>query len=286
MKHAYLILAHKNDYTFFSLLKCIDYEENDIFIHMDSKNRGYDPSETESFIKHSSVYHSKSIRCTWGAYSIIKAEVGLLELAVNTGHYSFYHLISGADLPIKPQQTIHEFFDANQGKEFLRFNHPDFRYDDRVRYYHFLQGCLGRKGTILKLLEKNLQKCLGIRRNRNTAFQKGTNWFSVTDSFARYIVSRSEWIRSVFRYTDCADEIFVHTLLLESPFVNNLYHPDFDNDCISIMRFIDWERGCPYVFRNDDYQEILDSPYMFARKFDASVDKAIIDRIAAYVLPQ
>ena len=37
-KHAYLIIAHKNDYTLSSLLKAIDNENNDIFLHMDKKN--------------------------------------------------------------------------------------------------------------------------------------------------------------------------------------------------------------------------------------------------------
>ena len=36
-KHAYIILAHKDDYTFYSLLKMLDHEKNDIFIHMDAK---------------------------------------------------------------------------------------------------------------------------------------------------------------------------------------------------------------------------------------------------------
>ena len=36
-RHAYLILAHKFDYVFCSLLKMIDDERNDIFIHMDKK---------------------------------------------------------------------------------------------------------------------------------------------------------------------------------------------------------------------------------------------------------
>ena len=32
-KHAYLILAHKDDLTFHTLLKMLDYENNDVFVH-------------------------------------------------------------------------------------------------------------------------------------------------------------------------------------------------------------------------------------------------------------
>lgn len=34
-KHAYLILAHKCDYTLQSLISMLDHPMNDIFLHMD-----------------------------------------------------------------------------------------------------------------------------------------------------------------------------------------------------------------------------------------------------------
>lgn len=65
-KHAYLIVAHKDDYTFRSLLQMIDDERNDIFIHMDKKNKEYDETAVTTLLAHSSVKHCKSINCTWG----------------------------------------------------------------------------------------------------------------------------------------------------------------------------------------------------------------------------
>lgn len=37
-KHAYLVIAHKDDLTFRTLLQMLDDVRNDIYIHMDSKN--------------------------------------------------------------------------------------------------------------------------------------------------------------------------------------------------------------------------------------------------------
>ena len=45
------------------------------------------------------------------------------------------------------------------------------------------------------------------------------------------------------------------------------------------MRKIDWERGNPYVWHEKDYDELINSEYLFARKFDENVDKNIIDKI-------
>lgn len=41
-RHAYLVLAHKDDAVFRALLASLDDTSNDIFVHMDIKNTSYD----------------------------------------------------------------------------------------------------------------------------------------------------------------------------------------------------------------------------------------------------
>lgn len=41
-KHAFLIMAHRDDETLYTLLRTLDDPRNDIFIHMDAKNTGWD----------------------------------------------------------------------------------------------------------------------------------------------------------------------------------------------------------------------------------------------------
>ena len=65
-RHAYLILAHKDDYTFYSLLRMLDYEKNDIFIHMDIKNKSFDEDNVKRIINESSVFFSNRTNVTWG----------------------------------------------------------------------------------------------------------------------------------------------------------------------------------------------------------------------------
>lgn len=121
-KHAYLILAHKSDYVLNSLLRLIDDERNDIFIHMDKRNRKYNESKTCSVVKKATIKHCERWKCAWGGYSLVKAELSLLELATKSGNYSYYHLLSGQDLPIKSQDEIHNFFASNYGKEVVQHN--------------------------------------------------------------------------------------------------------------------------------------------------------------------
>lgn len=66
IKQAYLIIAHKDDLTFKTLISMLDDEGNDIFIHMDKKNKKYNNEETESLVKKAKVYHSPRSSVTWG----------------------------------------------------------------------------------------------------------------------------------------------------------------------------------------------------------------------------
>lgn len=283
MKHAYLILSHKSDSLFEHLLGCLDHELNDLFIHMDKRNKGYDEEHTKALLSYSNVYHCASISCNWGAFSLVQAELLLLELATRNGHYDYYHLISGSDLPIKPQEYIHKFFEKEKGKEFVRFQSSEFSFEDRIRYYYPLQETFGKKPSYIARKLLSIQQRLGIQRNKGIKFQKGTQWFSITDSFARYVLSQKDFVNKVFHDTLCPDELFIQTLILNSEFISNLYHQNFDNDTKAIMRHIDWTRGEPYVFRDCDYEELVTSEMLFARKFDPEIDSRIIDKISKYV---
>ena len=54
--------------------------------------------------------------CHMGGWGV-NAELLLLKKAVSVGSYQHYHLLSGADLPIKTQEQIVSFFEANKDKE-------------------------------------------------------------------------------------------------------------------------------------------------------------------------
>ena len=66
MKHAYLIIAHKCNITFYTLLKMIDDKRNDIFIHMDKKNTNFRENDIRALIKHSDVFFTRRINVQWG----------------------------------------------------------------------------------------------------------------------------------------------------------------------------------------------------------------------------
>jgi len=98
MKHAYLIMAHGEPYILERLLKSIDDERNDIFLHADRKWHNFDAGKIQSFVKKSRLFFTPRLDIRWGAFSQIECELSLLKMATGNGKYAYYHLLSGVDI--------------------------------------------------------------------------------------------------------------------------------------------------------------------------------------------
>jgi hypothetical protein len=75
-----------------------------------------------------------------------------------------------------------------------------------------------------------------------------------------------------FRYVDCPDEIFFHTIILNSTFGRNVINDDLR--CIDIS-----EKKGPRIWQKPDFELLAQSNALIARKFDTSVDAEILDLI-------
>lgn len=282
-RQAYLIIAHRYDETLKTLLQMLDRFENDIYIHMDLKNKQFDEDDCKKLIKKSGIFFTKRTSVTWGGYSLVNVELMLLKLATKK-KYNYYHLLSGQDLPIKSGETIQRFFVANQGKEFVGFDNANFADYIRVRYYYPLQEIVGRNrktflGRIAAVCTR-FQQSIHLNRNKTVRFQKGPQWFSITNDFAKYIIQQEKWIKKVFSNTICCDEVFLQTVAINSPFKDKIYQQEISDDTEkAVMRLVDWKRGGPYIFRDEDYQELTNSKMLFARKFDCDKDAIIVRKI-------
>lgn len=289
-RHAYLILAHKNPSQLKTLLSLIDDARNDIYIHID-KSAGFGPEDLQDACKDAYVEFIKPrIKVSWGGASIVKAEMALLETAIEREH-TYYHLLSGLDLPVKSQDTIHEFFKKNAGYEFINMwplnpsslNRVQYSYPFPESYHFFLANFINNLSYLIL-------KALGIRKNTDINFQSGSQWFSITHNAALYTVSRKEWVEKVFDRCRICDEFLMSTIIWNSPFRDKLYCKEFiDGHYINTasMRYIDWNRSGsnrhPGTFTIEDFDLLKSIPHLWARKFDEKVDRKIIDAIANYV---
>lgn len=289
-RHAYLILAHKNPSQLHKLLALLDDERNDIFLHID-KNAPFSLDDIQGVCKKANLeFIEPRIKVSWGGASIVKAEIALLEAATKKEH-SYYHLLSGLDLPIKSQDAIHKFFEDNAGYEFLNMWPLNPASLNRVQYrYPFPEGSHFFLTNLINNIAYCILKALNVRRNTDINFQSGSQWFSITHAAALYTVSRKEWVEKVFSGCRICDEFLMSTIIWNSPFRDKLYCKDFvDGHTINMsnLRYIDWNRGGsqrhPGTFTIEDLEMLKSIPHLWARKFDENVDKDIIDAIAEYV---
>lgn len=296
LQHAYLIMAHNNFYILEKLIRLIDDERNDIYLHIDLKVTDFDFEYFKNLTTYSNITFVNRVKVNWGSYSLVRAEMELLKAAV-TKSYQYYHILSGVDLPLKTQDEIHEFCDFYHGKEFVNYFTEKFFTEDKRVYrraslYHFLQEyrkCTSNQAvndfiTGIDRVFLFLQIVLRINRLKKKDFvlKGGSNWVSITDDFAQYIVSKEDWIHTNFKKTSFCDELFVQTLLYNSSYKDNVYLGNTKKSITGNLRMIDWSRGNgsnPYVWHMSDYNTLIQSNNLFARKFDVKIDKDIVDTI-------
>ncbi len=173
-RHAYMIMCHNNFDQLCRLLKLLDDARNDIYIHVDIKSRDVPYDRIKDSLKCARLFFVRRIDIVWGGFSYVRCYCILLKAATKTKH-TYYHMLSGVDLPLKSQDEIHDFFRNNAGKEFITFDYRSNRNKKllhRVKTYHFLQEIIGRKkGKLydkLRILEKKLirlQNRLGVDRS-------------------------------------------------------------------------------------------------------------------------
>lgn len=279
-KHAYLILAHNELPVLCRLLKAIDDPRNEVFVHWDAKVADV----PELHMQHAALHIVRNrVDVRWGDYSVVKAEFELFRAATSAGEFAYYHLLSGVDMPLRSQDEIHAFFEANQGREFIGFSQYNGLEAEIARKmrWHLFPSAFQRSPrlTFRSLLRSALLKVqilTGLTRAKGRIIKKGTQWISVTDSFVRYMISREAEMDRLFSHTFCADEMFAQTLCWDSSFRNSIF--DAEDEGRGCMRAIGWKDGVLYPWTDADHDALMSSGAMFARKF-TSEDIALVDRI-------
>lgn len=288
-KQAILIMYHDDYYILEKLLKQIDNECFDIYLHVDKKVKKFDFEYTKNLLKNSNIYFVKRLNVKWSAFSQIECELHLLKEA-NKKNYTYYHLLSGNDLLLKNSDIIYDFFQNNKGYEFVAYSNIAKITEEqlsRIKYYHILNCNRRHKNKIIQAISNKIyyrlltiQRKLKINRLRNNKLEvrKGANWFSITNDLAKYVLSKKDDIYNLYKYSNCADELFLQTITYNSNFRNKIYNK-YNDEHKNIFRHIDWNRGEPYVFNINDYDELITSECFFARKFSSQHDTKIIDKI-------
>ena len=283
MKHAILIMAHTDWPALYRLVESLNNPDIDLIIHINKKSKDWDENILDGAVRDSKIIFAPRVKVEYCNYTQVNAICSLLKTAIK-GNYDYYHLISGADLPIHSVTDFLDFFSKHAGKEFVSFyNEEDI---NQYRYRSFFTNSIR---TAPKLVSKVLtrvnrgliwaQKKIGV--NQLAGFKgtprKCSDWWSITHQAAELILKNEREFKKHFKHVFCPSEFLAQTILFNSELKDNIY--DLKDPNRGSLRLIDWERGTPYVWHNKDYKTIIESQNMFGRKFNRLIDAKIMSRI-------
>lgn len=291
-RHAYLIAAHDNPHVLSTLVEMLDDPRNDLFVHIDKKSKEFDAARITRLSHHSKVCLVPSMRVFWGDYSQVESVLRLVKTALG-GPYDYFHVLSGADLPLKSNDYIHDFFDANVGKEFVAFNDPPKWTREWLSHVHPFNKLAKSPHTHVRALHSRfnrvsvrLQQAVGVDRLKRMGVEAkyGSDWFSISRDLACHLVANERLIAKWFRWSFNPVEYYLQTLVWNSAFRERVF--DLDHPYHSNMRLIDFPRGSgssPHIWTMADLDELATTDRLFARKFCEDADREIIDVVKASV---
>lgn len=289
MKHAILVLAHKNVRQ---LCRLIGYfsRDCDVFVHIDKK-QPFSREDEEMLRSYRQVkLVSREYDVNWGGTSVLESELHLLRMAVRQSDADYFHLISGQDYPVRPLDHFLAFFERNAGKEYISYlhlPHPNWENNTfrRLQYYYPFDDASGQRnprGWVWEQVRRQQER--GLKRPIPDEFDHlygGSQWFSISRHAATTLLDYTDRSPSFYGrmwMTFAPEECYVATVL-----VNLL-----DKDSIEPWnhRFIRWkyENGNrPANLGYEHFRFLLDKDYLFARKIELPCSMSLLDRIDRYM---
>lgn len=281
MRVAFLMQCHKNPEQINLLLDALNHPMADVFVHVDKKSQEIKDKITQR----EGVYILPEQQCVdvqWAQYSQVEATLQLLSAAVNRGGYSHYFLISGQDFPLMSIEEIVKFLNEHKNENFIDCS--SIKKFEKRNDIFFPRMVVGRRKW-QKVLKNVLVYGTGgwsrtfsvIKRAApgNVQYYFGSSWWCLNDAMVQWIYNfldeHPEYIK-LFKHSLCPDECFFQTLVMDSPFASSVK---------PYLHYIKWEKGksSPKTLTESDYQEMVNSSKLMARKFDIDVDKEIINKL-------
>jgi hypothetical protein len=228
MKIAALIIAHDNPRCLTALLDVLEDHDFDTYLLLDAKSNDiFDDCRLGDrpvvLVPRMSMY--------WGGYSLVLATLKLID-ATKGKYYDYFMNFSGVDYPVKPLSSLfqrlsdgeQEYISSEEMPSptkplfrleaftFQRAHRPRNTIDQLYRYADRLSRSLYGRG----FYQRNFKRSFG-----GMVPYAGSQWWAFTHEcmmyIRHYIENNPAYLRQ-FRYTFCADEIFFHTIVMNSPY--------------------------------------------------------------------
>lgn len=290
MKHAILIMAHKNIEHLYHLIEYFD-QNCDVFVHIDKK-QDIAQNKLLGLCSYQQVkFVSRAYNVNWGGTSILDCELFLLRTALTQSDADYFHLISGQDYPLVSLSRFVKFFEQHAGEEFIQYTHlPNPKWEDntfrRLQYFYPYDYAKGKEHPRQWVMEQvRLQYAKGLKRPIPDEFDHlygSSQWFSITRKAVITLLKYTNQFPSFYNklwMTFAPEECYVSTVLVNILGAKNVNPWN--------CRFIRWkyENGnSPANLDNKHFYLLFEHEYLFARKMEYPCSEKLIERIDKYML--
>jgi len=288
MRLAFVILAHKRPDQLIRLVDRLTGPQIDFFIHVDRRT---DDSTfalmKEPFSDRRDVSFVSRHVCRWGRFGYVRGTLGAIGEIVRRGEdYDYVVLLSGQDYPIKPMHHIVGHLGSHRGTSFMEhFPLPRKEWSGRggMERFQYRGGRL--LGRVWRFPDRRLTRWLPLRTDLpgNLPPHAGSTWWLLEspciDYVHRFVEENPDIVDGFARARNPAESFF-QMILLTSPMATRIRNDD--------LHYVDWSEDAdhPEILRMHHLPALRDSPNLFARKFDVSVDPEILDAVDAQLLAE
>ena len=271
VKLAYLIIAHHQPKHLARLIRVLDDQHSFFFIHIDKKSP-LAPFKAALPERENLVFVQERIEVEWAKVSMVEATLNSMRAAVASGHaFKYYTLLSGSDYPIKHKRQIYARLQAGS-HQFLRI---DRKLTNDANNSH-----------------RNLINDLpGGKYFEDLTPYHGSMYWSLTAECIRYVlnfVDDNPGYLRVHHDMFAPDEVFFNTLIKQSPFAKAITHDYSDgvypDHTLHANHFIDWAsiragKRTTLELVESDFDDLLTSAALFARKFDEKRSRKLLKKL-------
>lgn len=280
MKVAHLILTYTSPQLTERLIKAMAHPQFDFYIHVDKK---YNIVPYLYLRKYPNVYfinNREDVR--WAGYNTIKATFKCIKEIVASGtDYEYINFLSGQDYPIKSAGQMLEFYEQHKGKQFIEFESIEREWIEaqpRITKYHFTNFTFKGRHRIEWLV--NLVTPRRKMPQDLQPYGRAMFWMMSHDR-AMYVVNYVEsnpQLERFFLFTWGSDEFVFQTILMNSPYKDELVNNDY--------RYIDWSEGGahPKILDITDLEKLKQSNDLFARKVSMDKSGKLLDALDKMIL--
>ena len=278
MNHAFLVICHQKPIVLQRAITLLLSSNHYFFIHVDKKYKRIEDFDVLKHLQNVFIL-KKRLTVNWGGFSQVKATICLLKTALAAEvRFDYLHLISGADFPCVSSKVFDAFFE-NSNRSYLCYdlNNNTELCEYRINSFHFKDFVCKIPYTLF--FRDKVEQLMNtyIKRKNVGQLYKGANWFSITSNVAQFIlrfIKDNPEYYSRFKYTECCDEIFFHTMLYS-------YKDKLEIDTSTNLRYIDWApdrstESLPLVLEEVDFDKIKKSGAVLCRKIDPVKSRKLI----------